>query len=81
MGFLIGIVACIAMSFYLGFGMTGIIPFIAAILATFVLINISNRHFGGVNGDVIGASNEVGRVIALIAVTLVVMYGGIVWTL
>jgi adenosylcobinamide-GDP ribazoletransferase len=80
-GFVIGIVACVAMSFYLGFGMTGIIPFIAAILATFVLLNISKRHFGGVNGDVIGASNEVGRIIALIAVTLVVMYGGIVWTL
>jgi adenosylcobinamide-GDP ribazoletransferase len=80
-GFVIGIIACVAMSFYLGFGMTGIIPFIAAILATFVLLNISKRHFGGVNGDVIGASNEVGRIIALIAVTLVVMYGGIVWTL
>lgn len=80
-GFAIGIVACIAMSFYLGFGIIGIIPFIAAILATFVLLNTSNRHFGGVNGDVIGASNEVGRIIALITVTMVLMYGGIAWTL
>jgi len=80
-GFVIGIVACVAMSSYMGFGMAGIIPFIAAIGGTLILLNISNRHFGGVNGDVIGASNEVGRIVALITLTVLLMYGGIVWTL
>ncbi|WP_292469504.1 adenosylcobinamide-GDP ribazoletransferase [Methanolobus sp.] len=77
-GFVIGSIACIGASSYLGLGVTGILAFIAAIVATFVLLNISNRHFGGVNGDVIGASNEVGRIISLITITLVLMYGGIV---
>ncbi len=81
-GFVIGIVACSGASFiFPGPAITGVIAFIAAILATLVLLNISNRHFGGVNGDVIGAANEIGRIIALIAVTVVLMYGGIFWTL
>ncbi|WP_094229176.1 adenosylcobinamide-GDP ribazoletransferase [Methanolobus psychrotolerans] len=79
-GFVIGSIACIAASYYVGLGITGIFAFIAAILATLVLLNVTSRHFGGVNGDVIGASNEVGRIIALITITLVIMYrfGGIV---
>ena len=77
-GFVIGSVACIGASFYVGLGITGIFAFIASIVATFVLLNVSNRHFGGVNGDVIGASNEIGRIIALISITLILMYGGIV---
>lgn len=80
-GFVIGSIACIAASVYSGMGLTGIFAFIAAIVATFLLLNVSNRHFGGVNGDVIGASNEVGRIVALITITLVIMNGGILWTL
>ncbi|SFM32287.1 adenosylcobinamide-GDP ribazoletransferase [Methanolobus profundi] len=72
-GFVMGIVACIGASYYFGLGLTGIYAFMAAIFATFILLNVSNRHFGGVNGDVIGASNEVGRIIALITITLVLM--------
>ncbi|WP_340818070.1 adenosylcobinamide-GDP ribazoletransferase [Methanolobus sp. WCC4] len=77
-GFVIGSIACVGASMYFGLGISGIFVFLAAIVATFVLLNVSNRHFGGVNGDVIGASNEFGRIIALITVTLVLMYGGIV---
>ncbi|MDG6243248.1 MAG: adenosylcobinamide-GDP ribazoletransferase [Methanolobus sp.] len=81
-GFVIGSIACTGASMYLGFGLlTGILAFVASIVATLILLNVSNRHFGGVNGDVIGASNEIGRIIALITITLVLMYGGIVWTL
>ncbi|WP_407356287.1 adenosylcobinamide-GDP ribazoletransferase [Methanolobus sp. WCC5] len=81
-GFVIGSIACIGASMYFGLWVAGIpagiLAFIAAIVATLLLLNVSTRHFGGVNGDVIGASNEVGRVIALITITLVLMYGGIV---
>ncbi len=83
LGFVMGIIACTIAFWIIGIPLAGVIAFLAAILATFVLLNISNRHFGGVNGDVIGSSNEVGRVIALIAIYLVLKYdiGGIVWTL
>ncbi|WP_342305126.1 adenosylcobinamide-GDP ribazoletransferase [Methanolobus sp. ZRKC5] len=80
-GFVIGSIACLGSSFYFGLGIVGIIPFIAAIAATLILLNVSNRHFGGVNGDVIGASNEIGRIVALMTITLTLMYGGIIWTL
>jgi len=83
LGFVMGIIACTIAFWIIGIPLAGVIAFLAAILTTFVLLNISNRHFGGVNGDVIGSSNEVGRVIALIAIYLVLKYdiGGIVWTL
>lgn len=61
----------------------GLIALIAAIISALVVLNISNRHFGGMNGDVIGTSNEVGRTVALIMIVLVLSYhnGGIAWML
>ncbi|MBC7085870.1 MAG: adenosylcobinamide-GDP ribazoletransferase [Methanomethylovorans sp.] len=61
----------------------GLIALLAAIISAFVVLNISNRHFGGINGDIIGTSNEVGRTIALITIVLVLSYhnGGIPWML
>lgn len=61
----------------------GLVALIAAIVSAFIILNISNRHFGGMNGDVIGTSNEVGRTIALIIIVLVLSYhnGGIPWML
>ncbi|MDW7732758.1 MAG: adenosylcobinamide-GDP ribazoletransferase [Methanolobus sp.] len=83
LGFVMGIIACTFAFWLIGIPLAGAIAFLAAIAATFILLNISNRHFGGVNGDVIGSSNEVGRIIALIAIYLVLKYdiGGIIWTL
>ncbi|WP_406661544.1 adenosylcobinamide-GDP ribazoletransferase [Methanolobus sp. ZRKC3] len=82
-GFVLGIVPCALAFWYIGFALIGIIAFIASIVSTFVLLNVSKRHFGGVNGDVIGSSNEIGRIIALIAITLAFKYdlGGLLWTL
>jgi adenosylcobinamide-GDP ribazoletransferase len=37
------------------------------------VLNTANRHFGGVSGDIVGASNEIGRLAALMFI------GGYVW--
>lgn len=76
--FILGAVASV-----LAFGSIGAIGYVAAIVASFVILNISNRHFKGVNGDCIGTANEIARVIVLIVITLVIIYGngGLVWTL
>jgi adenosylcobinamide-GDP ribazoletransferase len=78
-GFAMGIVACTLAFWYIGLPLVGPIAFVASIASAIVLINISNRHFGGVNGDIIGASNEVGRTIALVAIFLALKYnlGGV----
>jgi adenosylcobinamide-GDP ribazoletransferase len=82
-GFVLGIISCALAFSYIGFALVGVLAFIASIVATFVLMNVSKRHFGGVNGDVIGSSNEIGRIIALITITIALKYdlGGLLWTL
>jgi adenosylcobinamide-GDP ribazoletransferase len=70
----------------LGLGLIGLIGFVAAILGAFGVLNVSNRHFGGVNGDCIGTANEIARLTSLIAITLTLIainagYGGLSWML
>ncbi len=51
----------------------GVEAFIVSQLAGLLVLNTANRHFGGVSGDVVGASNEVGRLAALLYI------GGASW--
>ncbi len=70
--FIIGMLFTAAVSFfYLGF--FGVEAFIVSQLAGLLVLNTANRHFGGVSGDVVGASNEVGRLAALLYI------GGASW--
>ena len=82
-GLLGSVVICSLALLPFGIWYGGLIALIAAIISAFLVLNISNRHFGGMNGDVIGTSNEVGRTIALIMIVLVLSYhnGGIPWML
>lgn len=78
--FVLGALACV-----LAFGTLGIIGYISAIVTAFVILNISNRHFKGVNGDCIGTSNEIARIIVLMVLTVAITavnngYGGLFWT-
>ena len=52
-------------------GMAGIYAVIASIGMTFLLLSVSNRSFGGVSGDVFGASNELVRLSSLLIFALV----------
>ena len=58
---------------YLFLGVPGIEALIISQLAGLLVLNTANRHFGGVSGDVVGASNEIGRLAALLLI------GGFVW--
>lgn len=60
---------------YVVLGAMGLSAFIVSQLAGLLVLNTANRHFGGVSGDVVGASNEIGRLAALLYI------GGLGWML
>lgn len=81
-GFIFGAAVCT-----LAFGSIGLFAYLAACVSALFLLNRSNAHFGGLNGDGIGMANEVGRVTALITIALILQLsnngyeGGLIWTL
>lgn len=58
---------------YLALGLNGIGALIVSQSAGLLVLNTANRHFGGVSGDIVGTSNEIGRLAALMFI------GGYVW--
>jgi len=80
--FVIGILFSAIVSFGL-LGWVGLAGLLVSTLAALFILSVSNRHFKGLNGDGIGISNEVGRVItiATVAVVLFIFMGGFPWTL
>ncbi len=52
------------------FGLKGILILSLPVAVSFGLLGLSNAAFGGINGDVIGSSNELGRLAALIVISL-----------
>ena len=52
----------------------GAVAVLAAILASLVMVEISHRHFKGVTGDVLGATNELTRMVSLITLLAMVRW-------
>ncbi len=55
---------------FFALGITGLITVIAGLFAAFIILWISNRHFKGVTGDVLGATNELARMASLLAILM-----------
>jgi len=47
--------------------LNGAIVVLAAVVAGLVMVEIAHRHFHGVTGDVLGATNELARMVAVLA--------------
>jgi len=62
-------------------GMVGIIAVLAATLTSAIVVHRASAHFGGVSGDVLGASNELGRLAALLCMGVGAAVGGGAWRL
>jgi adenosylcobinamide-GDP ribazoletransferase len=60
-------------------GSRGIAALVGAMIGSIMVVAISNRHFGGINGDCIGTSNEIGRLMALIVLFIIYRGGIAVW--
>src|SRR3990170_8542902 len=54
--------------------LAGAVAVLVAIIAGLVLVGISHRHFKGVTGDVLGATNELSRLVCLIALLAVIRW-------
>ncbi len=70
--FLTGMVFTGAVSYFF-LDIFGVEAFIVSQLSGLLVLHTANRHFGGVSGDVVGASNEIGRLAALLYI------GGFAW--
>ncbi len=65
-------------------GCIGMVSYIISSLSSLYILYISNKHFQGLNGDGIGVSNEVGRLISILSVIIslkLIMIGDYLWML
>lgn len=60
-------------------GIAGIAALVAAMAASLLIVIVARRHFGGINGDCLGASNELGRLAALGIIFLLYRGGIVLW--
>jgi len=68
------LVAALAISFAIAvplLWLAGIVTLLATIISSLVMVSIAHRHFKGVTGDVLGATNELTRMVALIVLLAV----------
>jgi adenosylcobinamide-GDP ribazoletransferase len=71
------LVAALAISFAIAvplLWLAGAVAVMAAIIAGFVMVGISHRHFKGVTGDVLGATNELARMTSLIVLLAMIRW-------
>jgi adenosylcobinamide-GDP ribazoletransferase len=54
--------------------LAGAVTVLAAIIASLIMVGISHRHFKGVTGDVLGAINELARMVSLITLLAMIRW-------
>jgi len=54
--------------------MAGFIAIVTGLITAFIMLSVSNRHFRGVTGDVMGAANELARMTSLLMILTVVKW-------
>ncbi|MHC1631310.1 MAG: adenosylcobinamide-GDP ribazoletransferase [Methanotrichaceae archaeon] len=84
--FLIGLIIAVLICGVV-MGTLGLIVLIASLASAVYLVQVSKRNFGGATGDGIGATNEIGRAVALIVSLLLLgflpsesLWEVLVWT-
>lgn len=53
--------------------LNGAIVILAAILTGLIMVAIAHRHFNGVTGDVLGATNELARMVAIVVLVTLIL--------
>jgi adenosylcobinamide-GDP ribazoletransferase len=71
------LIAALAISFVIVvplMWLAGVVTLLAAIISSLVMVSIAHRHFNGVTGDVLGATNELTRMVSLIVLLAVIRW-------
>jgi adenosylcobinamide-GDP ribazoletransferase len=71
------LIVALALSFGIAFPLlwlAGVVTVLAAIIASLIMVGISHRHFKGVTGDVLGATNELTRMVSLITLLAMIRW-------
>jgi adenosylcobinamide-GDP ribazoletransferase len=55
-----------------GFGFSGFVVVLVAVLAGLIMVRVAHRHFRGVTGDVLGATNELARMVAVVVLVAMI---------
>jgi len=55
-------------------GISGLIAVVTSLIASLALVEVSKRHFGGVTGDVMGAMNDIVRMISLLSILVAIRW-------
>lgn len=69
------LVAALAISFALAMPLlrlSGAVVIAAAVLTGLVIVGVSHRHFKGVTGDVLGATNELARMVSVVVLVALI---------
>ena len=69
------LVAALAFSFAVAvplLWMAGVAVLLVAVIVGLVMVEVSHRHFKGVTGDVFGATNEIVRMVAVVALVALI---------
>lgn len=69
------LLASLIISFVIGLlflRIAGIFVVLAAIISALFIVAVAHKHFGGVTGDVLGATNELSRLVCLVVLLTVV---------
>jgi len=71
------LIAALAISFAIAvplLQLAGAVILLAAVITSLVMVSIARRHFKGVTGDVLGATNELTRMVSLLVLLAVVRW-------
>jgi adenosylcobinamide-GDP ribazoletransferase len=74
------LVAALAISFgiagplmwFSGYGLSGFIVVLSSVLSGLVMVAIAHRNFKGVTGDVLGATNEIARMVSIVVLVALI---------
>jgi adenosylcobinamide-GDP ribazoletransferase len=57
---------------FFGFGFLGFVVVLSSLLAGLVIVGVAHKNFGGVTGDVLGATNELARMVAVVVLVAMI---------